>query len=96
MPWPWASSDENRRARSALGILLASQVRQVVEHAPVAAKKTLAQQLVHEIHVTSRDDIRPIFRVPTRNEPSPEGGEKVRKLVGPVGVTGLEPVTSSL
>ena len=57
---------------------VASQVRQVIEHAPVAAKKTLAQQLVHEIHVTSRDDIRPIFRVPTRNEPSPGDGEKVR------------------
>jgi len=54
---------------------LASQIRQVVEHAPVAAKKTLAQQLVHEIHVTSRADIRPIFRVPTRNEPPPAGGE---------------------
>jgi hypothetical protein len=74
---------------------LASQVRQVIEHAPVAAKKTLAQQLVHEIHVTSRADIQPIFRVPTRNEPPPGDREKVRKLVG-VGVTGLEPVTSSL
>ncbi len=75
---------------------LASQVRQVVEHAPVAAKKTLAQQLVHEIHVTSRDDIRPIFRVPTRNEPSLKHGEKVRKLVGPVGLAGLEPATERL
>ncbi len=75
---------------------VASQVRQVIEHAPVAAKKTLAQQLVHEIHVTSRDDIRPIFRVPTRNEPSPGDGEKVRKLVGSVGPAGLEPATGGL
>jgi hypothetical protein len=50
---------------------LASQLRQVIEHAPVTAKKALAQQLVHEIHVTGRDDIRPIFRIPTRHEPSP-------------------------
>jgi site-specific DNA recombinase len=75
---------------------LAGQVRQAIEHAPVSAKKALAQQLVHEIHVASRDDIRPIFRVPTRNEPPPGDGEKVRKLVGSVGVTGFEPVTSSL
>jgi hypothetical protein len=57
---------------------LASQLRQVVEHAPVTAKKALAQQLVHEIHVSSRYDIRPIFRIPTRQEPSPGEGEKVR------------------
>jgi site-specific DNA recombinase len=66
---------------------LASQLRQVVEHAPVTAKKALAQQLVHEIHVSSRDDIRPIFRIPTRQEPSPREGEKVRKLVGSVPPT---------
>jgi hypothetical protein len=63
---------------------LASQLRQVIEHAPVTAKKALAQQLVHEIHVTGRDDIRPIFRIPTRQEPSPGDREKVRKLVGVV------------
>jgi site-specific DNA recombinase len=50
---------------------LAGQLRQAVEHAPVTAKKALAQQLVHEIHVSSRDDIRPIFRIPTRHAPSP-------------------------
>jgi hypothetical protein len=49
---------------------------------PVTAKKALAQRLVHEIQVTSRDDIRPIFRVPTRPEPSPGERERVRKLVG--------------
>jgi hypothetical protein len=74
---------------------LASQLRQAVEHAPVTAKKALAQQLVHEIHVASRDDIRPIFRIPTRQEPSPGEGEKVRKLVGSVRLTGLEPATST-
>src|SRR6266508_2387613 len=68
---------------------LVSQLRQVVEHAPVTAKKALAQQLVHEIHVSSRDDIRPIFRIPTRQEPSPGEGEKVRKLVGSVHVLDL-------
>jgi site-specific DNA recombinase len=70
---------------------LASQLRQVVEHAPVTAKKAFAQQLVHEIHVTGRDDIRPIFRIPTRQEPSPGEGEKVRKLVGSVPLAGFEP-----
>jgi hypothetical protein len=50
---------------------LASQLRQVIEHAPVTAKKALEQQLVHEIHVTGRDDVRPTFRIPTRPEPSP-------------------------
>jgi hypothetical protein len=70
---------------------LASQLRQVVEHAPVTAKKAFAQQLVHEIHVTGRDDIRPIFRIPTRQEPSPGEGEKVRKLVGSVPLAGLGP-----
>jgi site-specific DNA recombinase len=72
---------------------LASQLRQVIEHAPVTAKKALAQQLVHEIRVASRDDIRPIFRIPTRHEPSPGEGEKVRKLVGSVPLAGLEPAT---
>jgi site-specific DNA recombinase len=75
---------------------LASQLRQVIEHAPVTAKKALAQQLVHEIHVTGRNDIRPIFRIPTRQEPSPGEGEKVRKLVGSVPLAGLEPATCCL
>jgi hypothetical protein len=75
---------------------LASQLRQVIEHAPVTAKKALAQQLVHEIHVSSRDDIRLIFRVPTRHEPSTGEEEKVRKLVGSVPLAGLEPATCCL
>jgi hypothetical protein len=58
---------------------LASQLRQVIEHAPVTAKKALAQRLVHEI----RDDLRPIVRIPTRQEPSP--GEGRRFVAGRIG-----------
>jgi DNA invertase Pin-like site-specific DNA recombinase len=44
---------EDRRvsASNASDHLLASQLRQVIEHAPVTAKKALAQQPIHEVRV---------------------------------------------
>ncbi len=73
---------------------LTDQVRVALQDGPTPARKRLLRTLVHEIQVEGRHRIIPIFRVPGGHQPTPSKG--VRTMYGSVGVTGLEPVTSSL
>lgn len=67
---------------------LRARVATLTRTGPV--RKALLRALVHEITVTSRDDIQPVFRIPTRTEQPDE--TKVRELSGSVPAAGFEPV----
>ena len=64
-----------------------------------AQRKALIEQLVHEIQIVGPSRIRPIYRIPRRNqdtEPGADDGTTVRTMGNLVGDTGIEPVTSSV
>jgi len=71
---------------------LRERIRETIDLDEIQPKKTLVNALVHDIEVRGRSEIFPTFRVPT----APDPDTSVRTLSGLVGVTGLEPVTSSL
>ncbi len=64
-----------------------ASIRSAIQDGPAPQRKALVQALVAEVRVQGREAIQPVFRVP-------DG--QVRPLVGLVGATGVEPVTSSL
>lgn len=74
---------------------LRQRIEDVVEQGTVHLKKWLISELVHEIVVNGRQEVLPTFRVPIDSDQHTTG-EQVSRLKGSVGVTGLEPVTSSL
>ena len=59
---------------------------------PVPERKALMHALVHEIRVTSRAEIQPIFRFPT----PPSANTQVRAQVGSAPPAGIEPAAVRL
>jgi site-specific DNA recombinase len=78
---------------------LADHIDDVLERGTPAQRKALIEQLVHEIQIVGPSRIRPIYRIPRRNqdtEPGADDGTTVRTMGNLVGDTGIEPVTSSV
>jgi site-specific DNA recombinase len=71
-----------------------TRITKTVNHGDAAAQKDLLAALVHDIQATGRDNIRPVFKIPstaTATEPKPPARAKVRKLYGSVPPGGFEP-----
>ena len=79
--WPKA---DLRAVRDRLRTALATK--------PPSERKALMHLLVHEIRVTSRAEIQPVFRFPT----PPAANPQVRAQVGSAPPAGLEPATRCL
>jgi site-specific DNA recombinase len=74
---------------------LVEQITAALKAAEPADIKKLFEQIIDQIHVTSRNSIKPVFRVPTRQSPTvPE--PQVRTPSGRVGAAGLEPAAFRL
>jgi len=76
-----------------------TRITKTVTQGDAAAQKDLLAGLVHDIQAAGRDDIRPVFKIPTTataTEPRPPARAQVRKLSGSVPPAGLEPATSGL
>jgi hypothetical protein len=76
-----------------------ARITKTVNHGDAAAQKDLLAALVHDIQATGRDNIRPVFKIPstaTATEPKPPARAKVRKLYGSVPPAGFEPATRGL
>src|SRR5205823_14161154 len=65
-------------------------ISQAMTEAEPNAIKRLFEQLVHEVRVTGRRNIKPYFRIPT-NGTTPDQGSGVRALSGSVPPAGFEP-----
>jgi len=65
-------------------------ISQAMTEAEPNAIKRLFEQLVHEVRVTGRSNIKPYFRIPT-NGTTPDQGSGVRTLSGSVPPAGFEP-----
>ncbi len=65
-------------------------ITQAMTEAEPNAIKRLFEQLVHEVRVTGRSNIKPYFRIPT-NGTTPDQGSGVRTLSGSVPPAGFEP-----
>ncbi len=72
---------------------LRRRIREALDTGPDHARKTVLQELVHEIRVESRRCIRPTFRVPDQ---SPSSQPAVREPYRSVELRGLEPLTPTL
>ncbi|GLZ14973.1 hypothetical protein Acsp04_52080 [Actinomadura sp. NBRC 104425] len=70
------------------------RIREAVDHGAPAARKALIQSLVHEVHVTGRHHVQPVFRFPSAY--FDVGAEKLRELSGSVPPAGFEPATPAL
>ncbi len=68
---------------------LTQQLRATIQAGPAPARKALIGALVHEVRVTSRTAIIPVFRVPGGQPPH----GKVRAMSSWVPLAGLEPAT---
>jgi hypothetical protein len=69
-----------------------ARVREAIETGTTLDKKRLLRAHVYEITTNGRRAVKPVFRVPT----SAAADTQVRAMSGPVGTTGLEPVTSAV
>jgi len=70
-------------------------ISQATTEAEPNAIKRLFEQLVHEVRVTGRSNIKPYFRIPL-NGTIPDQGSGVRTLSGSVRPAGFEPATLGL
>jgi site-specific DNA recombinase len=70
-----------------------TRISKTVNHGDAAAQKDLLAALVHDIQATGRDNIRPVFRIPSTASAAeqPLARAKVRKLYGSVPPGGFEP-----
>ena len=70
------------------------RVQEAVQHGAPAARKALIQSLVHEVRVTGRHHVQPVFRLPSAY--LDVDAEKVRELSGSVPPAGFEPAAHGL
>jgi hypothetical protein len=71
------------------------RIRNTIATGNTAAQKDLLATLVHDIQASARDDIRPVFKIPSAAD-QPPAQAKVRKPTGSVRPAGLEPATDGL
>lgn len=64
--------------------------REAIDTGTPSTVKALLQALIHEVKITGRDHIQPIFRMPETPK-TPDQGSRVREMFGSVPPTGFEP-----
>ena len=74
---------------------LRRRIRNTIATGNAAAQKELLATLVHDIQASARDDIRPVFKIPSAGD-QPPAQAKVRKPTGSVPPAGFEPATHGL
>ncbi len=95
-----AAAKEPEAQRATLDAIR-DHLAETIRSGEAATKKGLLQNLVHDIRVEGRHNIKPYFRLPigpttvTNPDPSTQG-QKVRTPSGPVPPAGLEPATRCL
>jgi hypothetical protein len=78
---------------------LRPRIRNTIATGNTAAQKDLLATLVHDIQASARDDIRPVFKIPSATDQppaQPRFGSRLDRCARQVRPAGLEPATDGL